>query len=538
MFQRTGGVPRITRDLLILFAALALAACNDVGDETLGGDPWPDGDGDADSDADSDIDADTDGDADGDIDADADADGDAGYDEEIPPEDPEPPEEPPEEEPECNTEDEVVLYLSADDSNSMAGPVLARAMIRSGYRIWSAVRTYEFLNYYQFDYEAAEPGHLRVTAQMEANDDGETYNLQIGVRAPDQTAEDRRPVNLTLSLDTSGSMSGSPIDLVRESCLALAASLREGDVVSMVSWNTSQNILLESHHVDGPDDPELVAECRSLSANGGTDLHSGLVTAYRLARENFAPGRINRVILMSDGGANVGITDAELIAENADDAEGEAIYLMGAGMGDGPGYNDALMDTVTDAGKGAYVFIDSVDEAWRMFNERFLSNIEVAARDVQVELTLPPSFVMEMFHGEEYSEDPEEVEPQHLAPNDAMIFHQVLRSCDPSVLTDESPITVVATYQHPFTRTPRSDRFETTLGELLGAESPLLLKGNAIVAYAEALEATRFMEYGDPEALVIIDGAIAEVEAARAVFPDDPDLAEIAELLELYREQF
>ena len=166
--------------------------------------------------------------------------------------------------------------------------------------------------------------------------------------------------------------------------------------------------------VTGPCDATLVRRCAEIEVGGTTDLNAGLETAYRLARQNFRPDRINRVILMSDGGANTGVTDIELIAQNADDAEGESIYLMGVGVSDIEHYRDDLMNAVTDAGRGSYIFIDSTEEALRMFGERFLSNVELAARDVRVELTLPPTFEMLRFHGEQHSGTPRDVEPQHL----------------------------------------------------------------------------------------------------------------------------
>jgi Ca-activated chloride channel family protein len=444
----------------------------------------------------------------------------------------------------CDTENETVLYLSADDSNSMAGPVIARQAIQMGTRVTGPIRIYEFLNYYEFDYEAAEEGTVRVSAQVRPTETDltpevpgdELFDLQIGVRAPDIDVAHRRPVNLTLSLDTSGSMTDWSIELVRQSCLALAHSLRAGDIISIVTWNHTQAVVLESHAVTGRNDPVLVDECEGLEADGTTDLHAGLVTASRLARENFSEDLINRVILMSDGGANTGVTDNDLIAEAANDAEGEAIYLMGVGMDVPSEYRDDLMNAVTDAGKGAYIFIDSRDEAWRMFGERFLSNIEISARNVRVELTMPPTFTMFEFHGEEYSSEPSEVEPQHLAPNDAMIYHQIIRSCDPSSLDLTSRVTVTATYETPFTREPRSETLEMNLGMLLTGVDRQLVKGNAIVAYAQALEATQRLR--GPEAREALEAALAEVEAALETLGDDQDLREIRDLLTAYIERF
>jgi len=519
--------------VLVLGAWLAGCAFNGADSESAGARDYDSGGSDGTSDHNQGGDGDADGDTDVDVDADADADGSASMDEEIvPPSEEVPPEEQPEE-PVCNIEDEVELYLSADDSNSMAGPVVARHALRSGSLPWGSVRIYEYLNYYDFDYEAAAPGEVRLSAHMRPVEGSEgLYALQIGVRAPDLAEEERRPLNITMSLDTSGSMSGHPIEMVRESCLAIASSLREGDLISMVTWDTIQTAMLVAHEVTGPDDPTLTAECRALDANGGTDLARGLDSAYELASANFSEDRINRVVLMSDGGANVGVTSADLIAGYAEDAEGEAIYLMGVGMGhSGSGYDDSLMDAITDKGKGAYVYIDSADEAWAMLGGRFLSTVEIAVRDVQVRLTLPPTFSMEEFHGEEVSEIAEEVEPQHLAPNDAMIYHQTVESCAPELLDGSELIRVAAITHDPFTREATTWAIESTIDELIAADNALLLKGDAIVAYAQALDEARNVSGDERQALV--DGALDAVEAALAVNEGDRGLLEIQELLEL-----
>src|SRR5690606_14876854 len=142
---------------------------------------------------------------------------------------------------------------------------------------------------------------------------------------------------------------------------------------------------------------------RKLDANGGTDLYGGLSSGYELAGRTWNPQAINRLVLISDGGANVGITDIELISQNAVRGGDDGVYLVGVGVGDAGSYHDRLMDDVTDAGKGASVFIGSEQDAAQMFGERFLETMGVAARDVRVELTLPPGFEIVSFSGEEYS---------------------------------------------------------------------------------------------------------------------------------------
>ncbi|MBW2276052.1 MAG: VWA domain-containing protein, partial [Deltaproteobacteria bacterium] len=423
---------------------------------------------------------------------------------------------------------------------------LARWQMGYGLKPTTEVRPWEFLNYYTFDYEAPPDGHVNVLPEMRPveTSDGTMYEMQIGARAQNTTNEERRPLSLTFSIDTSGSMGGNPILRAVDVCLAIASYFKEGDVVSIVAWALEAPILLDSHPVVGPDDTVFVDTINSLTTGGETDLHEGLVTAYELAYDNFNSARINRVILMSDGNANAGITDLNLIAEAADDSEEEGIYLAGIGLGKNAyGFNEELMNEVTDAGKGAYVFIGDASEAERMFGEpdKFLSIIDVAARDVRMELTLPPGWWIEEFHGEEYSTDPVDVDPQHLAPNDAMIFHQVLDTCGDLTVSGEEEIYAEAQFYDPLSYAPSADGVTVTVDELLAGSDATLRKGNAIVHYALTIAETQEL-YDDednyPAIVVLIDASIAEVESALDALAGDPDLTEIAAILEAYRTQF
>ncbi|MEZ4313958.1 MAG: VWA domain-containing protein [Polyangiaceae bacterium] len=417
----------------------------------------------------------------------------------------------------------LVLYLSADDSNSMGSPVQAReALVQWGFAP-QGIRTYEFLNYYHIDYDAPPLGELKLFAEGAAGENPGEIDLQLAVRSFDAVTP-RRPMNLTFVLDTSGSMEGAPISREQAAVKAIAASLAPGDIVSMVTWNTGNNVVLDGYSVIGASDSVVTGAADKLSADGGTDLHGGLVAGYGLATKNYDPAKLNRVILISDGGANVGITDKDLIALSSEDADKEGIYLVGVGVGPADGYNDRLMDTVTDKGRGAYVYLDSKEEASRMFIDRFDETMEVAARGVQVELTLPWYFQMQKFYGEEYSENPEEVEPQHLAPSDAMIFNQVLKACDPAVVVDTDPVVLRVTWKTPLTYLEKETSIETTVGDLLSGPAPHLAKGQAIIAYAEALKT------GDSAAL---HEALVKVDAANGSGAD-PELTEIAKLIPLH----
>jgi Ca-activated chloride channel family protein len=383
----------------------------------------------------------------------------------------------------------LVLYLSADDSNSMGSPTYAREMLGLGVAPpKEMIRTYEFLNYYRIAYPAAQQGKLSLVPQMEQTAVAGELDLQIGVRSFD-AVKPRRAITVTFVLDTSGSMSGPGIERERAAAKAILKSLAPGDIVNMVTWNTSNNTILDGHAVTGPNDPTVLAKINAIEASGGTDLHSGLVSGYKLAQQNYGEQRLNRLVLISDGGANVGVTDEEVIALNSQDADKEGIYLVGIGTGPALGYNDILMDAVTDKGRGAYIYLDTPQEAEHMFVDRFDETMEVAARGVQVELTLPWYFKIEKFYGEEFSENPEEIEPQHLSPSDAMVFSQVLKACDPAQVNLNDSITVRAKWETPLTYLPQETEITSTVGALVAAmDKAQLTKGKAIVAFAEALK--------------------------------------------------
>jgi Ca-activated chloride channel family protein len=334
-------------------------------------------------------------------------------------------------------------------------------------------------------------------------------------------------MNLVLVLDTSGSMGSggidatAPIMLEQAAVRALASQLGAGDVISAVTWNTAQSVALDKHVASGPDDPAVIALADGLTADGGTDLDSGLAKGYALAEQAFDPSRINRVVVISDGQANVGQTSGAMIGAKAEDKDREAIYLVGVGVGDG--VNDTLMDAVTDAGRGAYVYLDTPAEATAMLAGRFDEVMDVSARGVQVEMELPWYFQMKQFFGEEYSSDPTVVKPQHLAPGDAMIFQQIVTACSGQAISASDSVKVTARWTDPFDYSQKSVTTARSFAEMTTASSRELLRGRAIVKWAESLKLS------SSAALAALDDALASADASDPG-RTDPQLNEIRAL--------
>lgn len=429
------------------------------------------------------------------------------------------------------------LYMSADDSNSKAQPAYVRGLLAAGAR-WSSVppylRSYEFLNYYSFDYDPAEAGSVRIEPQaMTSTEEADAYELLVAVVGPAEAPEDRPPASFTFSLDTSGSMDGDGMACEKSTMSAVAGSLIAGDVVSIVKWSDSTSVPLDSYTVSGPDDATLLAAIDALDSGGSTNLSQGLNKAYEIAAANYSEGALNRVFLISDGGANTGLTDEELIGDYAEDREAEGIYMMGVGcMGSG-GYDDHLMDRVTDLGKGAYLYMDSSLEAVRQFSdERFVENTQIAAYDVRLEMDLPPGFVIDRFRGEQISTDPAEVRPQNLAPDDQMLYDMTLVDCAPETHDGSEIFTFRVTWSD--LSEDHVEETSITLAELTSGAHPQLTKAHAILAYMDGMMAARAT--GGDEGRLAIEEAAATVEDADTTLGGDDELDEILDLLALYED--
>ena len=425
----------------------------------------------------------------------------------------------------CESEEPVVLYASPDDSNSMSSPMQAWHDIESGTEPFNPIRTWEFFNYATWDYPAAEPGQLSVDLQLAQGDAPGTYAMQVGISSERIDPLQRAPMVLTFSVDQSGSMGGKPIRRVKDSLEVIASQLRPGDIVNLIGWSENRHRILEGHTILGPNDPVFLSAIRSLSTNGGTDLAGGLKAAYRLTEKHWVPGRIHRVVLLSDGGANIGVTDGELIGTKAGAVDEDGIYLIEVGVGHGSWYNDRLMNEVTDLGKGAAVFIPTRAAAEEVFGDRFLESMSTSARDVQIRYDLPPGFRIERFSGEEISEDRREIEPQHVAPNDAVVLYQHLASCAEPDLSQRISVTV--SYYDGLSFEPRSAVVSATLGELLEGPNEQLLKGTALYAFTQTL-----MDAQDPLENFDPSEARATLDAALDVLPHDADLLRIQQGLD------
>ena len=420
------------------------------------------------------------------------------------------------------------LYLSADDSNSTASASITRQQIlNKKYVQPDIVRTYEFLNYYDFQYKTpSEKEFLRIGVDLKKEESGK-FHLQVGLRSKDQSLKSMSPLNLTFLLDNSGSMNGNSLSLAKETIVEICKHLTDRDRISLITVNRQSNIILNNQKA------KLKAVQDALSgieANDITDLTEGIKKAYEIAGQNYDANSLNRVIVLSDGATNAGKESLELISKYSQDSDKQGIYLVGIGFGQG--FNDNLMNHFTDKGRGGYLFIDSSSEIKRFSNPvYFVSVFDIALKDVRLKMELPVGWKVEKFHGEQISTKAEEVTPQYLSYNDQMIYSMKLSTTNEKNQNDKFSFEAEYT---PIGKKSQKLKVNTVVNQML-SDSVNLLKGEAITEYAEMLKEIKYpLDTNKEQNLKRWNIAFEKVSANQKKIKDK-DLTEILDLLNTYK---
>lgn len=276
------------------------------------------------------------------------------------------------------------------DSASYA---LARKYVRAGFRPPAgAIRMEEFVN--AFDYNYANQSGRVFTVHAEAGDApyGENLTLvKVGVKAKTIGRENRKPAHLVFVIDASGSMDRPDrLPLVKHSLGLLVSQLGPTDRVSIVAYGSKPIAVVEA--VPASQKDKLRNAINRVQAGGSTNMIDALGMGYDFARNHFKPGEINRVIVCSDGVANVGATEAERMLDKVAANRTQGITLTNVGFGIG-GYNDALMTDLAKKGDGNYVFVDTTAEAKRLFVDQLASTLQTVAKDAKIQVEFDPARV-------------------------------------------------------------------------------------------------------------------------------------------------
>ncbi|CAN5644161.1 VWA domain-containing protein [soil metagenome] len=258
----------------------------------------------------------------------------------------------------------------------------------------SAVRVEEFINSFGYDYVRPTATPFAVYSSGAPSPFAKGHSIiRVALQGKSIAPQERKPVHLVYLVDTSGSMSAADkIELAKKSLRLLTDTLHQGDTVALCTYAGSVSLVLPPTGID--DKAKILKGIDNLMAGGSTAMASGIELAYSLASKTHVPGDVSRVIVLSDGDANVGNTSHEDILKTIVKYKEQGITLSTVGFGSG-NYKDTMMEQLADKGDGNYSYIDSETEARRVFGESVDGLLQVIARDVKVQVDFDPKVVKE-----------------------------------------------------------------------------------------------------------------------------------------------
>ncbi|KCZ50567.1 hypothetical protein HY29_07325 [Hyphomonas beringensis] len=259
-----------------------------------------------------------------------------------------------------------------------------------------AVRIEEMINY--FDYTYPQPGAEEAPFSTQVNIMPSPFAegrelMQIGIQGRDIDREARPPVNLTLLMDVSGSMfSDDKLPLAKQAIKLMLEEMEPTDTIAIVVYAGAAGEVLEPTPVS--DKRKIVAALESLQAGGSTAGGEGLRLAYSLAEMGMKEDAVNRVMLLTDGDFNVGISDPEQLEDFVSRKRDTGIYLSVIGFGRG-NYNDAMMQKISQVGNGTAAYVDTLSEARKVLADDLSGNMFPIADDVKIQVEFNPARVSE-----------------------------------------------------------------------------------------------------------------------------------------------
>lgn len=256
-----------------------------------------------------------------------------------------------------------------------------------------------FQSFFALLFTAAAPTVASADAQVKIRADlaqdalvsGKTQKTYIkisleGVKFKDE--ERRTPVNVALVIDRSGSMRGEKLAQAKEAAIMALNRLTSRDFASVVIFDHNVDVIVPATRLD--EDLSFARKIREIRAGGNTALYAGVRQGVRQLENFLDRERVNRVILLSDGIANVGPSTPEALGELGRKIAQKGISVTTIGLG--LGYNEDLMTKLAFNSDGNHAFVEEPDDLVKIFNQEFGDVLSVVAQEVEIEIIFRNGF--------------------------------------------------------------------------------------------------------------------------------------------------
>ncbi len=256
----------------------------------------------------------------------------------------------------------------------------------------AAVRTEELINYFDLDYDFdATDAPISLNGEVGECPWTEGNKLiRIGIQGKPFDSNSRPSANFVLLLDVSGSMHGPDrLDLLKQGFAKFVDQMLPTDRLAIVTYAGSAGVPLPS--TAGTEKAYIQNVLQSLESSGSTAGAQGIITAYKIAEQNFIQGGNNRIIMGTDGDFNVGISSQEELVELIEEKRDSGVFLTVLGVGRG-NYAEATLEQLANKGNGTFEYIDKVAQMEKVFIHEY-SKFFTVAKDVKVQVEFNPDNV-------------------------------------------------------------------------------------------------------------------------------------------------
>jgi Ca-activated chloride channel family protein len=220
---------------------------------------------------------------------------------------------------------------------------------------------------------ANRPGKLWALVELSASNQATEE-----AKAVSDKSDSRLPLNINVVLDRSGSMGGQPVEQVKQATQFLVEQIGANDVLSITVFNHKVDVALPSQKVTNKD--LVKGAIDSIWPGGSTNLSGGLLRGYEEALKECRPGQVNRVLLLTDGMANVGVTNPAALSAKARAMLEQGVSLSTVGVG--LSFDEDLLIALAEAGGGAYYYIKDADEIPNVFSAELKGLLSVVAQGI------------------------------------------------------------------------------------------------------------------------------------------------------------
>lgn len=177
----------------------------------------------------------------------------------------------------------------------------------------------------------------------------------------------------------------SKIEQAKNAAIKAVEKLNSGDFISIVCFDDKVDILVEATKVTTKNKKDIINKIKTISVRGSTNLHDGWLKAATEVAKNMSEKHVNRVIVLTDGQTNAGIIDSKEIENNVFKLYKKSISTTCMGIGEG--FNEDLLEAMSNSGGGNFYFIENDSELESMFNDEFSGLSNIVASDVKLKFT-------------------------------------------------------------------------------------------------------------------------------------------------------